>query len=129
MQAWSGSTRASRSERNERLIFWSTGEIRSRSTPNQAIDPDGLEWKFFEVGQGGLIGRVDASKRFDIGARTHLIRRDLRDYWPEPLWMPRDGVLFLGIKGWTPGAYQGTFAVSIWRHQGAWRGWRTAKPQ
>jgi hypothetical protein len=84
------------------------------------VNPDGLGWSSFGVGEGGLVRRIDNSNAFDIGARTHLFpdmhgRPPHIPFVPPPLRMKRDGKLFFGFKGWKPGKFDGAFTVSIWR--------------
>ena len=104
--------------KGERLIIRATGEIRSVTT-GRHTNPDGEDWSSFGVGNGGLIGRIDDSKAFDIGARTHLFpdmhaRPPHVPFVPRPLRMKRDGSLFLGFKGWKAGKFDGAFTVTIW---------------
>lgn len=104
------------------LFFTATGEVRWASSAGLGVGlgPDGLDgspgWR---VGRGGLIGRVgDRGKPFDIGARTRPFpaknERGLRRrYPPPPIKMPASGRLFLGFKGYRPGANHGAFEVTI----------------
>ena len=107
--------------RGDRLVFWATGEVLAVSRPEEPVGPDGITPSAFGVGKGGLVGRIGEAKPFDIGARTHLIwkraGRSSRLVTPPPLEMKRDGVLYLGVRGWKPGWYEGTFLVSIWRSE------------
>lgn len=106
-------------QKGDRLVFWATGEIRARAGAERTAGPDGIEPWASRVGKGGLVGRVADSKAFDIGARTHLIwkqvYRSFRLVTPPPLEMKADGPLRLGVRGWKAGRYEGTFMVSIWR--------------
>lgn len=107
-------------QRGEQLFFTATGEVflAGRSKP---AGPDGVKgYPGWNVGAGGLIGRVDgASKAFDIGARTQLfLSRFLRHhtyYPPPPIRMPADGRLLLGFKDFSLGANHGEFEITI-RH-------------
>lgn len=106
--------------KGERLIIRATGEIRSVTT-GRHTNPDGEDWSSFGVGSGGLIGRIDDSKAFGIGARTHLFpdmhaRPPHIPFVPPPQRMKGDGRLFLGFKRWRPGKFDGAFTVTIW-HQ------------
>lgn len=103
----------------DRLVFWATGEIRASANGEKATGPDGIKPSAYRVGKGGLVGRVAASKAFDVGARTHLIwkgaYRSHRLVTPPPIEMKGDGPLRLGVRDWRPGRFEGTFIVSIWR--------------
>ena len=105
--------------KGERLIIRATGEIRWLTT-GRRTNPDGEGWSSFGVGHGGLVGRIDDGKAFDIGARTHLFpdmhaRPPHIPFAPRPLRMKRDGTLFLGFRGWKAGEFDGAFTVTIWR--------------
>lgn len=105
--------------KGERLIVQANGDIRW-TTPDRHTNPDGKGWSSFGVGAGGLVGRIDDSKAFDIGARTHLFpdqhaRGPHIPFVPPPLRMKRDGRLSLGFKGWKSDKFDGAFTVTIWR--------------
>lgn len=108
-------------QKGDRLVFWATGKVQALLRPEEPAGPDGTRPSAFGVGKGGLVGRIGDAKPFDIGARTHLIwkraGRSSRLVTPPPLEMKRDGVLHLGVRGWKPGLYDGTFLVSIWRSE------------
>lgn len=106
--------------KGEHYVFWATGESRSLSGTQRVVGPDGLDSSGYFVGPGGLIGRIGEGKPFDIGARTHLIRRRGRRtrrtvVAPPPLEMRNEGVLHFGPRDWKPDRYEGTFSVSFWR--------------
>ena len=105
--------------KGERLFFTATGEIYWAAS-GTTTGPDGLNglvgWR---VGRGGLVGRVgDAGKPVWIGGRTtpfpdQHARPPHHPHPPPPIKIPRDGALFLGFDGFTPGDNQGSFEVTI----------------
>jgi hypothetical protein len=107
-------------QRSEQLFFTATGSV-FWSGPNTSAGPDGIKGKAgWNVGAGGLIGRVDgAAKTFDVGARTEkFLSKFLRHhtyYAPPPVRMPADGPLLLGFKDFNQGANRGEFEITI-RH-------------
>lgn len=104
--------------KGDSIFFMATGEV-VWATRNARSSPDGIKgspnWR---VGDGGLVGRVDDSKTFDIGARVGLFpdhhpRPPHHPFPPPPLKMPRDGKLLLGFKAFMPGENEGSFDVTI----------------
>jgi hypothetical protein len=107
--------------KGDRIVIWATGDAYQLKRPDRQFGPDGdgRNLRGDLVGDGGLVGRVDGGATFAIGSRTHLLtirtRHSGRQIAPPPIKIERDGSLTLGIKGWKPGAFSGTFLVSIWR--------------
>ncbi len=103
--------------RDEWLSITATGAVQWTAGA-QSVGPDGLGgYPGWNSGRGGLIGRVDGGKAFEIGARTTLFRvRNGRSRWtypPPPLKMPADGHLWLGFKGFTRTGTAGSFEVTV----------------
>lgn len=105
-------------KKGDSIFFTATGEVvwATRITRSSA---DGIKGSpGWHVGEGGLVGRVDDSKAFDIGARVGLFpdrhaRPPHHPFPPPPLRMPRDGKLLLGFKAFMPGENKGNFEVTI----------------
>lgn len=103
----------------DRIVIWATGDAYDQNRPDRRFGPDGRNASGRAVGDGGLVGRVDGGGTFDIGSRTHLMtlrtRHTRRQVAPPPITIEREGLLVLGLKGWKPDAFVGSFTVSIWR--------------
>jgi len=105
--------------RDECLSITATGAVRWTAGA-QSVGPDGLgAYPGWNIGRGGLVGRVDGGKAFDIGARTTQFRsRNLRSratYPPPPVRMPADGHLWLGFNRFTRLGTAGSFEVTVTR--------------
>jgi hypothetical protein len=90
--------------KGERLSFAADGTIQWGAQPDQVAGPDGHDAKAGKLGKGGLIGRVGMNgKPFAIGNKR------------EPLVMPKNGELFLGINDFVFGDNAGAFTVTVSR--------------
>jgi hypothetical protein len=100
-------------KKGERIAFSTTGEIRvaAAATPENTATPDGAgqfpgartSYPVPQMAAGGLIARVGNGAPFPIGSNT------------QPITMPSDGRLYLGINDDQVGDNSGTFAVTIRR--------------
>src|SRR5437667_7347256 len=75
-------------QKGEELFFTAAGEVYWEAR-NTAAGPDGVKgYPGWIVGAGGLIGRVETSKIFALGARTQSFLapnpRGRRHYYPPP---------------------------------------------
>jgi hypothetical protein len=97
--------------RGDRLSFDTTGQIHWGRGEAQVAGPDGgeIEGRFRrnypvpEMGVGGLIARVENSRPFPIGSNSN------------PITMPADGILYLGINDDGHGDNSGAFLVRVRR--------------
>jgi hypothetical protein len=90
--------------KGDRVSFVATGTIQWGAEPGQVAGPEGHDGKAGKLGKGGLIGRVGMTgKPFAIGNNR------------EPLVMPKNGELFLGINDFVFGDNAGAFTVTISR--------------
>jgi len=90
--------------KGDRVSFAAVGTIQWGTQPDQVAGPEGHEPRAGTVGKGGLIGRVGITgKPFAIGNTR------------EPIVMPKNGELFLGINDFVFGDNTGAFAVTIAR--------------
>ena len=109
-------------QEGEELFFTANGDI-TWAAQSKAAGPDGLNgYPGWNIGAGGLIGRVGVMKSFDIGARTQMFlnKGSLRHhvyFAPPPIRMPASGRLELGFKDFKQGTNTGEFAVTIRRAQ------------
>jgi hypothetical protein len=88
--------------KGDRVVFEATGTIQWGAKPDQVAGPEGHGAKPGKLGKGGLIGRVGLSgKAFPIGANRN------------PIVMPKDGKLFLGINDFVFGDNTGAFQVKV----------------
>lgn len=93
--------------RGERLAFQATGQIGWGRGATQVADPDGVNpgdrqnYPVPSAGAGALVGRVDNGRPFFIGASTN------------PIAMPGDGQLFLGVNDDDCRDNRGFFVVRI----------------
>ena len=95
----------------ERIAFQTTGQIVWGRGANQAAGPEGAEVETFSrwaypvpsAGVGALVARIDDGAPFLVGAGT------------EPIDMPADGQLYLGVNDSSRGDNSGTFVVRIAR--------------
>jgi len=94
--------------RNDRLVFSANGEV-CYSQNEPAVTPDGhlvqanQSYPVPSIGVGGLIGKVGNGRPFAIGSNS------------QPIQMPANGRLFLGINDDSFGDNSGGFRVSIVR--------------
>jgi hypothetical protein len=106
----------------DRLFLTASGAV-LWAVRNRTAGPDGIEgYPGWNVGAGGLIGRINGMHMFDIGARSQmfLMRGSLRHhtyYRPPPVRMPANGQLELGFKDFTQGSNHGEFEITIRRPQ------------
>jgi len=95
--------------KGERIAFRTTGEINFGRSPGQTANADGndqLRNRSYPVASmpvGGLIGKVGASAPFPIGSNA------------QPITMPADGVLMLGINDTDVSDNSGYFSVVVTR--------------
>jgi hypothetical protein len=104
-QAWTDSGLTVK--KGDRVSFNATGQIAFGQSPGQTAGPDGngdVRGPQFPVPVmpvGGLIGRVGAGTPFPIGSNT------------QPIVMPADGRLMLGVNDNELGDNSGAFAVVV----------------
>jgi PA-IL-like protein len=95
----------------ERIAFQATGQIVWGRGANQVAGPAGAEVETFSrwaypvpsAGVGALVARIDDGAPFLVGAGT------------EPIAMPADGQLYLGVNDSSRGDNNGSFIVRIAR--------------
>jgi hypothetical protein len=93
----------------DRVTFHATGQITYGHTPGQTAGPDGnaqVKKNSYPVGGmpvGGLVGRVGNGAPFPIGSNT------------QPITMPADGRLTLGVNDDEVGDNSGFFSVVVTR--------------
>jgi hypothetical protein len=93
--------------KGDRVAFKTTGEIRFGQSADQTAGPDGnpsLRNPAYPVPVmpvGGLIGKVGNSASFPIGSNT------------QPIVMPADGKLYLGVNDNELGDNSGAFSVTV----------------
>lgn len=106
-QAWTDT--GMRVKKGDRVAFRATGQIAFGQSPGQTAGPDGnndLRMTSYPVPVmpvGGLIGKVGNSAPFPIGSNT------------QPIVMPADGRLMLGINDNELGDNSGFFSVVVTR--------------
>lgn len=94
-------------KKGDRVSFRATGQIAFGTSPGQTAGPDGnnaLKQQGYPVPVmpvGGLIGRVGNSAPFPIGSNT------------QPIVMPADGQLLLGVNDNELGDNSGYFTVTV----------------
>jgi hypothetical protein len=96
-------------KKGDRLAFMTTGQV--QVAPGAAATPDGFAgdtgsrsaYPVSTMPAGGLIARVGTSAPFPIGANT------------QPITMPEDGALWLGVNDNNFGDNSGAFSVVITR--------------
>ncbi len=99
-----------RLKKGDRVAFHASGEVRWGQGPGQVAGPDGAAEPASaraglpvpQMGVGGLIARVGDSKPFPIGSNS------------DPIVMPADGELFLGVNDNQRGDNSGSFQVRAW---------------
>jgi hypothetical protein len=97
--------------RGERVAFQATGQIAWGRGGNQVAGPAGAEvdasvrrnYPVPSAGVGAVVGRIDNGPAFFVGTGT------------EPIVMPADGQLYLGINDTGRGDNSGSFTVRIAR--------------
>lgn len=106
-QAWTDS--GVQVKKGDRVSFRATGQINFGQSPGQTAGPDGngsMHAQTYPVPVmpvGGLIGKVGNSPAFPIGSNT------------QPIVMPADGRLMLGVNDSEIGDNSGFFSVTISR--------------
>lgn len=111
-QAWTPTNVQVR--QGERVAFQATGQIAWGRGGTQVAGPDGAEMEASvrrdypvpSAGVGALVGRIDNGPAFFVGTGT------------EPIVMPADGQLYLGINDTGRSDNSGSYAVRIARARG-----------
>ncbi len=94
-------------KKGDRVAFTTTGQISFGRGENQTAGPDGNDvlrrasYPVAVMPVGGLIGRVGAGAPFPIGSNS------------QPIVMPADGRLSLGVNDDEPGDNAGYFTVAV----------------
>lgn len=103
----------------DRIFFSATGDI-YWARRGITAGADGINGSLGRaVESGGLIGRIGvAGKPFEIGARTGMfvnprLHGPFHTYPPQPIKIPKDGRLWLGLKEFVPGDNLGSFEVAV----------------
>jgi hypothetical protein len=97
--------------KGDRVAFSTTGQvaIRQNTPANEMLGPDGSPTEnragapVASIGVGALIGRVGTGRPFAIGSNA------------QPITMPANGRLYLGVNDAGPGDNSGAFVVTIVR--------------
>jgi hypothetical protein len=92
--------------RGDRVAFRATGQVKFGQGPSQAAGPDGADLKnpaypVPAMPVGGLVGKVGNSAAFPIGSNT------------QPITMPANGTLVLGVNDNEAGDNSGFFSVVV----------------
>ncbi len=94
-------------KKGDRVTFNTTGQINYGPNPGMTAGPDGNgllrkpDYPVPAMPVGGLIGRVGTSAPFPIGSNS------------QPIVMPADGRLMLGVNDNEPGDNSGAFTVTV----------------
>ena len=94
-------------KKGDRLMFNTTGQINFGPNPGMTAGPDGNgsmrrpDYPVPAMAVGGLIGRVGTGAPFPIGSNT------------QPIVMPSDGRLMLGVNDNELGDNSGSFTVTV----------------